>query len=694
MVVRLITYGDKKFKKSKLRLVTECKLFTCVDDVRSYGPEDIDDVYMKKHKQSFELNKQIWRPYIFLRNMEELKNNDVLIFVDAGHTANLQSEAILKKIIDQTTSAPIIAISCPGCFEKQYTKEFVFEKLNVPSDAPLRNTEQIQNGFVVMLKNDVTMQILKYWFLVIDRFPDLINDSTGVECKEFIANRDTQSVWSVILKQHGIKGLLMHAEDPALPLCASRKIDIPPFHVINLCDKRGEIRRKHVKQLEKYDIDIIFSPAVDTSTVLTHNVTKSVKLHGRELSNSEVALWKSHCRVYEKLLLSDDDYIIVAEDDLTANDHFDHNMRLLTNIANKIEFDAIKFEYNIYYNFDGTRVKNWRNQIAKERLKKLNLVKTKKNAGYAGAAGYFISRKGAKAFLELNPPDNAFLAADGVFDPFHHSENMQIYYTEIPLAFQEVDDEHIVNNGGRLSKNIIAFEGVFINLDRRKDRLEHMKNIIQKYSMFSKIERISAVADNNGAIGCGLSHIKALRSLKSKKCEYYLVLEDDFSISSNEIFTEFISDFEHQCNLFDWDLITLCPHSCRLSNVQTNSFFSKIEYSLTTVAYIIKKNFIPFLAMFFMDVVDEMKSGANKTIDVEWGRLFKEHNIYCYNKQFVTQIPGLSDVTKRKEDYKETLKENAFKQDDLKTLLHNSFLTFKELEYYKPPHINIPNWLD
>jgi hypothetical protein len=51
----------------------------------------------------------------------------------------------------------------------------------------------------------------------------------------------------------------------------------------------------------------------------------------------------------------------------------------------------------------------------------------------------------------------------------------------------------------------------YINLESRVDRKDHFLQEVQKLTDRSKVHRINAVRDANGALGCTLSHIKTLK---------------------------------------------------------------------------------------------------------------------------------------------------------------------------------------
>jgi len=63
-----------------------------------------------------------------------------------------------------------------------------------------------------------------------------------------------------------------------------------------------------------------------------------------------------------------------------------------------------------------------------------------------------------------------------------------------------------------------------INLDNRPDRLQ---NIVNYFSDYLTLYRISAIKHDDGAKGCALSHISIIKMAKEKNLPTVLILEDD-----------------------------------------------------------------------------------------------------------------------------------------------------------------------
>ena len=67
------------------------------------------------------------------------------------------------------------------------------------------------------------------------------------------------------------------------------------------------------------------------------------------------------------------------------------------------------------------------------------------------------------------------------------------------------------------------FDIYIINLEERKDRLEHIKKYFSEYNIIP----VEAIKHIEGYKGCFLSHKKCIQIAKEKNLKYIIVLEDD-----------------------------------------------------------------------------------------------------------------------------------------------------------------------
>ena len=203
-------------------------------------------------------------------------------------------------------------------------------------------------------------------------------------------------------------------------------------------------------------------------------------------------------------------------------------------------------------------------------------------------------------------------------------------------------------------------KGFYINLDSREDRKTHFENLKQQYPFFENVERMSAIYHNNGAIGCGKSHIKVLTKCLEMDDNMFFVCEDDLIILNNEHLSLFISSLNVND---DWDLITLTPRGNTMKGHELTNDFLRIYNNQTTTGYIVKKSFIPHLIENLQTAINGIENGGSVvtySIDQYWKRLQTKYKFYYFKYIFAGQLPGYSDIENRVVDYNKRFTEQNY----------------------------------
>ena len=192
---------------------------------------------------------------------------------------------------------------------------------------------------------------------------------------------------------------------------------------------------------------------------------------------------------------------------------------------------------------------------------------------------------------------------------------------------------------------------LYINLAHRTDRNEHILNEIHKISDDnSKIHRIDAIKNTNGALGCGLSHIKTLEYvLAHPEWKTILILEDDFTFKSNnskEINNKITLLLENSPNM---DMALLSHNNLQYSETSHPSI-KKILYSQTTSSYIIKREYIHVLLKNMKESMSHMMFYGKRhenCLDIHWTVLQPKYNWYAIFPAIGYQYDNYSDIENR-----------------------------------------------
>tara|TARA_Y100001970_G_scaffold293482_1_gene440548 strand:- start:5240 stop:5845 length:606 start_codon:yes stop_codon:yes gene_type:complete len=199
-----------------------------------------------------------------------------------------------------------------------------------------------------------------------------------------------------------------------------------------------------------------------------------------------------------------------------------------------------------------------------------------------------------------------------------------------------------------MSKELIKISNIlYINLKDRTDRKENIVKQMTKveYPM-KKLIRINAVKKEDGALGCALSHIKALKKAQKLGNKYTLILEDDFMWkSSNSTIDKTLG---HILKLDNWDV---CLLACN-GKVKKFTNHSKVIECQTASAYIININYIPkLLELWESKIKPGIWNPKHCAIDQTWKILQKKDNWISTNPLIGKQMPSYSDIEKQKVDY-------------------------------------------
>ena len=192
----------------------------------------------------------------------------------------------------------------------------------------------------------------------------------------------------------------------------------------------------------------------------------------------------------------------------------------------------------------------------------------------------------------------------------------------------------------------------YINLEHRTDRNKQIIEEIKKIDPnLEKTERINAIKHEKGAIGCAMSHLKALQKAIDNNYKNVIIFEDDFEIIIDK---EFINDnFNHLLDNIDYNI-------CLLSYSLLNKKFfdnklSEVLDAQTTAGYIIHENFFHTLKEVWGKSVEKLHQGKPENqfaIDQNWKKLQKPGNkFFLFNRKIGRQRPSYSDIEKTTVNY-------------------------------------------
>ena len=192
---------------------------------------------------------------------------------------------------------------------------------------------------------------------------------------------------------------------------------------------------------------------------------------------------------------------------------------------------------------------------------------------------------------------------------------------------------------------------VFINLDRRKDRLEEITAEFARMGIENAI-RFSAVEDVVGAVGCMKSHLAVLKMAKANNWHNVLIFEDDFMFVVDK------PTFHMSLKIFfrtkiPYDTLMLSYNLRMIENI--NGLVGYARRAFTSAGYIIHHQIYDDLIALFEENIPKLEAEPYNhhmyALDACWRELQATREWLYLKKRIGIQRPGFSDIEQREVSY-------------------------------------------
>lgn len=195
---------------------------------------------------------------------------------------------------------------------------------------------------------------------------------------------------------------------------------------------------------------------------------------------------------------------------------------------------------------------------------------------------------------------------------------------------------------------------VFINLERRKDRLAEITS--ELHNMELNATRFNAITDTIGLVGCTKSHMEVLKMVRDMNWPYVLILEDDFKFiidkttfkKQMELLTDYASN-----NMFD--VCFLSYNMIQSTPIPDEKNFIKAIECQTASGYIVMNHYYTKLIDLYEWSAPLLKSTGHHWIyanDQIWKKYQKTDNWIAFATRIGFQRPSYSDNSESFQDYK------------------------------------------
>ena len=145
-----------------------------------------------------------WKPYIIHRHLASLPEGDILLYLDAGFSMNVEGRARFLGYVERAAAHPAgwLAFEA-GASQGAYTKRSLLQAL-AADDEMTRSLPMLQSGCQFILVRPGNLRLVARWYELM-RQRHLIDDSPAPDgVPGFIAHRHDQSVFSILAHRHGV----------------------------------------------------------------------------------------------------------------------------------------------------------------------------------------------------------------------------------------------------------------------------------------------------------------------------------------------------------------------------------------------------------------------------------------------------------------------------------------------------------
>ena len=175
------TDGGYAFRAAGKRLSKQAKASGLFDNISQWNMDDIaysdpgfvvDQLsYIKANPRG--LGNYIWKPKVFLEELNRMNLNDFLVMIDAGCQLNLTNPAVVRfeeyLAMARETGGVFMQLN-NGAFGIQDLSDSAWTKLSLLNyldpDSIHRHTGQIQSGIIIVQKQNKVLDFARQWMEV------------------------------------------------------------------------------------------------------------------------------------------------------------------------------------------------------------------------------------------------------------------------------------------------------------------------------------------------------------------------------------------------------------------------------------------------------------------------------------------------------------------------------------------------
>jgi hypothetical protein len=212
--IYFITFGgpSQNYLDAVNRICNQATEFNIFDEIIGYTDSYLkaDKDFWDTHGNFIERNERgygfyIWKPYLILKTLEKMNDNDILLYLDCGCELNSNGKEHFYNLIEKVNNTTIISTSASSD-DIVYTKMDLIKYFGFEDKLELLKVSHMQAGTVMFRKTDLIIKIYKEIYEIMSNNYNLIDNSPSVNKNfdNFIEHRHDQSVFNLVMKKYCI----------------------------------------------------------------------------------------------------------------------------------------------------------------------------------------------------------------------------------------------------------------------------------------------------------------------------------------------------------------------------------------------------------------------------------------------------------------------------------------------------------
>lgn len=176
------------------------------DDIRLLTPKDIPLEFIRAHAEHFEITRGfglwIWKPFIILRELEAMNEDDVLMYCDSQCLFASDPSPLFKLTHN---GIGLFHQRREGHKNSKWTRGDCFRLMGC-DEPKYWNGDNLNSAFSVWKKTDKSIAFVREWLLWCSVY-SVVSDDPSENAPDFKAHRHDQSVLSLLAIKHEIPTL-------------------------------------------------------------------------------------------------------------------------------------------------------------------------------------------------------------------------------------------------------------------------------------------------------------------------------------------------------------------------------------------------------------------------------------------------------------------------------------------------------